>query len=483
MEQNSKKHKETIIVIGGGIGGLFSAWNLLKEGYDVTVLERQNHLGGLSTSIPYNGYQMDIGPHFITTPKNAILTKELEELMKNEIVVVDDIHKWYRVFFKNSVLYEYPPLYDIIFKNGIVSFLKSFFSYFFAKIKFSLIKNENDTAKGYIVSNYGNYLYINWFKPYLDFYYGKNKHSIKIVKGKFPQLKFKDIFNKIKKSNKKRVKTIQQNNSLSVNQWYFKNGMGSLVKKLSENIEDLGGKIILSADVKHIEHENSKKEILIEHNCNEQKLTSDIVLYTTPFSITKNWFSNYLDYVESPKQTSNGILIYLFINHPKIVDWWLIQNYEKNFCFFRITHQNYLSDCISPTGKSLLCVEINTNDNLELWDLDDEKIFEKINSDLKKMKLFNIKLIENFKIFKFKNLYSSSNPKADAISKKITEITNSLKNEFIVRVEIDTGNLVTKRVEESGKIESKSVSYGGTYQTLNQSKNIVRKINEEKNIS
>ena len=84
MEQNSQKYKETITVIGGGIGGLFSAWNLLKEGYDVTVLERQNHLGGLSTSIPYDGYQMDIGPHFITTPKNSILSKELEELMKNE---------------------------------------------------------------------------------------------------------------------------------------------------------------------------------------------------------------------------------------------------------------------------------------------------------------------------------------------------------------------------------------------------------------
>ena len=123
-----------------GIGGLFSAWNLLKEGYDVTVLERQNHLGGLSTSIPYDGYQMDIGPHFITTPKNSILSKELEELMKNEIVVVDDIHKWYRVFFKNSVLYEYPPLYDLIFKNGVVSFLKSFFSYFFCKNKIFINK-------------------------------------------------------------------------------------------------------------------------------------------------------------------------------------------------------------------------------------------------------------------------------------------------------------------------------------------------------
>ncbi len=479
MKQNSLKKNDSIVVIGGGIGGLFSAWNLLKEGYDVTVLERQNHLGGLSTSIPYNGYQMDVGPHFITTPKNTSLTKELEELMGDEIVFVDDIHKWYRVFFKNLVLTEYPPLYDVIFKNGITSFLKSFFSYFFAKLKFSLAKNDGNTAKGYIISNYGNYLYTNWFKPYLDFYYGNNEHSIKIVKGKFPPLKFQDAFKKIKKRNKK----IQQKNNFSVNQWYFKNGMGSFIKKLSENIENLGGKIMLSVDIKNIEHETLKKEILIEHNGNDQKLVSDMILYTTPAAVTKNWFTDYIHSDESPKNVANGILVYLFMDHPKIVDWWLLQNYEKRFSFFRITHQNYLSDSISPKGKSLLCIEINTKDNLSIWDLDNVEVFEKIKNELTQMNIFDVKIIEDYKVFKFKNLYNSSNPKANSTSEQITKITNSLQNEFVVGVEVDSGTLVTKRVEESGKTEPKNVAFGGMYLTLNQSKNILRKINEQKNIS
>ena len=157
MAQNLVGDNTSVVVIGGGIGGLFSAWNLLNEGYKVIILERQTHLGGLSTSIPYNGFQMDVGPHFITAPKNTLLTQELEQLMGDEIVSVDDIHKWYRVFFKNSVLPEYPPLYEIIFKNGLTSFLKSFFSYFSAKIKFSLSKEcviemESATSPTYLSS-------------------------------------------------------------------------------------------------------------------------------------------------------------------------------------------------------------------------------------------------------------------------------------------------------------------------------------------
>jgi len=51
---------KTVVVIGGGIGGLFSAWKLLKKGFQVVVLERQNHLGGLSASIPFNEFKMDV---------------------------------------------------------------------------------------------------------------------------------------------------------------------------------------------------------------------------------------------------------------------------------------------------------------------------------------------------------------------------------------------------------------------------------------
>lgn len=473
MEESFKGNSsKSVIVIGGGIGGLFSARELLKRGYKVTVLEKNNGLGGLSTSIPYNGFKLDIGPHFITTPKNSELTNEIEELMKDEIVPISDIHKWYRVFYKNSILNEYPPLYEIIFKNGIKSFLQSIISYSISKIKYSFRKTDFKNARDYINYNYGSYLYKNWFKPYLDFYYGKNEHPIEIVKGKFPSIKFSEIFQKIRKRQSNSNTVI---NDPLVNYWYFKQGMGALANTLAKNIELMGGKIELCVDIKNIDHEKELKEILIIKNGTEQKLSGDMILYTTSPNVTRMWFKDMIKNEEIPKKPANGILVYLFIDHPKVVDWWLMTNYDTQFSFFRITQQNYLSEFISPPGKSLLCIEINTKENESLWDLDDNSLIEKIKGELESMNFFDIKKIYDYKIFKFRNLYHVTSSDKNSLSEKIFNAVNSVKNEFLVSVEVDAGTLVTKRVEDSGKNE-KNVKLGGVFVTLEQSKKIVEQI-------
>ena len=139
--------------------------------------------------------------------------------------------------------------------------------------------------------------------------------------------------------------------------------MGSLPNTLIKKIESLGGKIILSVDIKNIEHEKQPKEISVIQDGKESILNADIILYTTPSAITKIWFKEYVKFEDTKEKSSNGILICLFVDHPKIVDWWLMTNYDSGFSFFRITQQNYLSDFISPPGKSLLCIEINTREN------------------------------------------------------------------------------------------------------------------------
>jgi len=44
---HNKASKNSAIVIGAGIGGLYAAWKLCKEGFAITVLERQTSLEDL----------------------------------------------------------------------------------------------------------------------------------------------------------------------------------------------------------------------------------------------------------------------------------------------------------------------------------------------------------------------------------------------------------------------------------------------------
>jgi len=79
--------KSSVVVIGGGIGGLYAAWELCKKGFSVTVVEQQKFLGGLSTSIPFSDCLIDIGPHYISLKRDSNITKIIYELIGEKNII------------------------------------------------------------------------------------------------------------------------------------------------------------------------------------------------------------------------------------------------------------------------------------------------------------------------------------------------------------------------------------------------------------
>jgi phytoene desaturase len=61
--------KPTAIVIGAGIGGIATAARLAKNGYDVTVLEKESTPGGRCNQIVRDGHRFDIGPTLFLMPE------------------------------------------------------------------------------------------------------------------------------------------------------------------------------------------------------------------------------------------------------------------------------------------------------------------------------------------------------------------------------------------------------------------------------
>ena len=58
-----------VVIIGAGPGGLATAMLLSHAGLDVTVLERQNYLGGRTSTIHSGGFRFDRGPTFFLYPR------------------------------------------------------------------------------------------------------------------------------------------------------------------------------------------------------------------------------------------------------------------------------------------------------------------------------------------------------------------------------------------------------------------------------
>ena len=100
------------LIIGSGFGGIASALRLKKAGFEVTLVERLDMLGGRARVFQKGGYRHDAGPTVITAP---FLFEELFELydknLKDHLNFVP-LDPWYRFYFHNGKTFDYRPSID-----------------------------------------------------------------------------------------------------------------------------------------------------------------------------------------------------------------------------------------------------------------------------------------------------------------------------------------------------------------------------------
>lgn len=79
MEKQKK-----IVIVGGGLGGISAAISLAQSGYNVSLFEKNSHLGGKLNRAEQDGFGFDLGPSILTM--KAIF----EKLFKNQGVKMAD---------------------------------------------------------------------------------------------------------------------------------------------------------------------------------------------------------------------------------------------------------------------------------------------------------------------------------------------------------------------------------------------------------
>src|SRR5512145_3137567 len=62
-------NRPTAIVVGAGIGGIAAAGRLARNGYDVTVVEKNANAGGRCDQIVQDGHRFDVGPTLFLMPE------------------------------------------------------------------------------------------------------------------------------------------------------------------------------------------------------------------------------------------------------------------------------------------------------------------------------------------------------------------------------------------------------------------------------
>jgi len=87
------------VVIGGGLGGIAAALRARAKGHHVTLIEKNQQLGGRAQVFERDGFRFDAGPTVITAP---FLFDELFELFgkkRQDYVEFVPLNPWYLVLF------------------------------------------------------------------------------------------------------------------------------------------------------------------------------------------------------------------------------------------------------------------------------------------------------------------------------------------------------------------------------------------------
>lgn len=485
MEKYSKNKTDlvkTIVIVGAGITGLATAWRLSTKGYKIIVIERQKFPGGLAASISEQGFKMDIGPHFLTLPRNSPITNLIRKLIGNEnLIEINKIHEAYRVYFRGELLTKYPNIYDIIFKSGISNFLHSLSDYLIIKIKSNKSINVDSSIEDYLISIYGKFMYNTWFKPYIiqNEGIGDPQMPKELIEKIFPSPSIKKILNYILKNLLK--KPTKQKNVIANKEFfdcYFRYGTGSIIENMINEIKMNGGEVILDADIKKIFHDEGLEKIQFLKNNKEHEINADRIIYSTPPSISLKWFNNIPENINIKNkkiEAFSSIIVFLMIDTPKVFEGWVISVYDPDLIFFRITQQNFLSGDIAPAGKCLLCVEIKCTEYDNIWKMNESEIFSIIKSDLGKMKILDIKKIFDYKILKLNGIYPIAQKTVNLNNNKIIKFINSFKNEYTVSTStIDSGRLISATKQESNA--SNTPKLGGMYVALYNSEILATRI-------
>jgi protoporphyrinogen oxidase/putative flippase GtrA len=375
-----------IYILGGGPAGLASAYTLVKKGYPVVVVERDQRVGGLAKSITYQDFILDFGPHRFFTKLSPVL-KLWDEVLGEDQVTVDRLT---RIFYGGKY-FSYPLKgRQVLLALGWAETLKIITSYFWARI--FPIENPNNFAE-WVKNKFGKRLFEIFFQSYTEKLWGIpcTEISADWAAQRIKGLSLMQAAKNALFGNDGKVKTL-------IDQFQFPRlGSGQLYDKIADFLIAHDQQVLLNTEVVKIHQNNYHvQQITLRDRQTGEEKTVDCSGVISSIPIT-----HLLQQIETPAPPTvleaaqslkfrNTVLVYLMVESGKLFpDNWLYIN-EPSVELGRVTNFANWSPAMLPNNyQTPLCCEYWCNFDEPMWQMSEAELMAKAEEELRRVKLLH----------------------------------------------------------------------------------------------
>jgi len=270
--------KKKVIIIGSGFSSLSASCYLAKAGYDVTILEKNESLGGRARLLSKNEFKFDMGPTWYWMPD--VFEKFFSDFEKkpSDFYDLQKLSPAYQVYFDKLDSITIPDTLEEIYtifeseEKGSSIFLKKFLKA--AKFNYEVAINDLVYKPGESITElitFQTLFKVNQFFKSISSDIRKNIKSNKLRQ----ILEFPVLFLGAKPSNTPSFYNFMNYADFGLGTWHPKGGMFEVVKGFVELAHSLGVKVRANQNVQKIVVE---KGIVNGVQLNGEFLEADIVL-------------------------------------------------------------------------------------------------------------------------------------------------------------------------------------------------------------
>jgi len=371
------EHKEKVIVLGAGIGGLSAGYFLAKTGkYEVTVLEKAPVIGGLCASFEYNDFTLDYGAHKIYSVIPGVLA-EIGTLMADRLLTLP---KKNRLFLRGHLV-DYPlKLGNLAGVLGLATFLKLGFGYAFELARGFVRRQPPDSYEGYMIQRFGRPAYELVFEPLADKVWGEpSSLHPEMARARVPASGGMEVILKLLGIKKE---TAETNAEFF---YYPEKGFGDFPEAMKEYIEETGGRVLLNVDVRElvqaVQADGKITAIRGTADGSPAEFESDYVVSSIPLTslgclVFGEKDMAFLGSVED-LQFRHLVLVYVFANRSLVLeDQWIFLP-EREYLFSRIFEQKQMNPDLGPADQTAICCDFTCNEDSWQWKATDEELAQK----------------------------------------------------------------------------------------------------------